>query len=157
MSKVSVDLSGLEKLMKNISRQNKVKVGVLSGDNARESEDDSDIADSNASIGLVMEMGSTVRNIPPRSFIRMPLEHKTDELAATIRAVGAEIMNDRMSAESGLEKIGIAAEGIIQDAFSTSGFGQWKANKSSTVRQKGSSKPLIDTGQLRRAISSEVV
>ena len=55
-----------------------------------------------------------------------------------------------------LARLGLFAETLVQRAFETSGFGQWPALQSSTVKAKGSSAPLIDTGQLRRSISSEV-
>ena len=60
---------------------------------------------------------------------------------------------------------------LVQEAFNTGGFGKWPANADITlkggwmrsssgkpfyVKPKKSTAPLIDTGQLRRAVSSEV-
>lgn len=55
-----------------------------------------------------------------------------------------------------LIRLGIACENVIQDAFSSGGFGFWKFILPSTVRRKGSARELIDTGQLRRSITSKV-
>jgi phage gpG-like protein len=56
-----------------------------------------------------------------------------------------------------LTRMGIACEKAIQEAFRSSGFGTWRENAPSTIQRKGSSAPLIDTGQLRRSITSKVV
>lgn len=109
---------------------------------------------TNAEVGMVMELGSVTRKIPPRSFLRMP-----------IRLNSEKIMGDAdytLLAEVGgllkfLKKVGIAAENVVQQAFASRGFGNWKPLKESTVARKGSDSPLIDTGQLRRSISSRVL
>jgi hypothetical protein len=49
-------------------------------------------------------------------------------------------------------RLGAAGRAIIIQAFSTSGWGTWKANSPVTIILKGSDKPLIDTGSLRRSI-----
>ena len=74
--KVNLDLSGVHELMGRISKSKKVRVGILGEGDKR--DDDSGLG--NAGIGLVQEMGSVTRNIPPRSFIRMPLEQKKGDL-----------------------------------------------------------------------------
>jgi hypothetical protein len=66
MSSVKLDLSGLEELKKKIATNKKVRVGILGSGNQR----DDDLG--NAGIGLVQEMGSLNRNIPPRSFYPYP-------------------------------------------------------------------------------------
>ena len=53
--------------------------------------------------------------------------------------------------------LGLYAESFIKQAFSSGGFGRWAPNKPNTIAQKGSDKPLIDTAQLRRSITSDVV
>jgi len=76
-----------------------------------------------------------------------------------------------------LKRVGVAAENIVQEAFETAGWGTWAANAYATIlaKAKGNifkrkqqaasdvfeggrhTSPLIDTGQLRRAIASRVV
>ena len=52
---------------------------------------------------------------------------------------------------------GLTATVVINDAFESGGFGEWAPLKPETIRRKGSDKILIDTGDLRRSISYEVM
>jgi hypothetical protein len=150
--KVTLDIEPLKNLMTDLGEESKVRVGVLGSDNARSGK-----ADSNASIGLKHEFGSIKDKIPPRSFIRMPLEQKSKQIEAFLSSEKIRQLFEQGEKSKILTLLGIKAENIIQQAFRTGGFGKWPANRPSTVARKGSSKPLIDTSQLRRSISSEVV
>lgn len=136
-----------------------VKVGVLGDDASRDDEgiNNAELGINNAELGMIQEFGSVSKNIPPRSFLRMPLEKKSEDFkkVASTEAFKKSVENGDL--DTALQLIGFKAEEIVNDAFVSSGFGEWAANAPSTVEQKGSSKPLIDTSQLRRAISSEVV
>lgn len=149
---ISLDTKGLKKLRKALGKNGYVKVGILGNGASRDDE-----TVNNAELGVIQEFGSVSNNIPPRSFLRMSIEtHKEDfievaETKAFKKAFSAGDMN------RALELVGFKAEAIVDEAFTSGGFGVWPANKPATIARKGSSKPLIDTGQLRRAISSEVV
>ncbi len=111
---------------------------------------------TNAEIGLKQEMGSRSERIPRRSFLEMPL---TLKMPAYARTFGNELMK---AIEDGNLKpvyvnLGIKGEQVVQMAFASRGFGIWPDNAPYTIAKKGSSTPLIDTGQLRRAITSDVV
>ena len=58
-----------------------------------------------------------------------------------------------LSIEDALEKVGAFARNISVKAFSTKGYGEWDDLDPQTIKRKGSSKPLIDTGTLRNAIT----
>ena len=45
---------------------------------------------------------------------------------------------------------------IIDEAFETSGFGEWQPNSPLTIREKGSAMPLIDEGRLRNAVTYDI-
>lgn len=111
---------------------------------------------TNADIGLVHEMGSRSMHIPRRSFLEMPLTLKMPEYAATF---GAQLMKaiDAGNIKPAFTLLGIKGEQVVQLAFASRGFGVWPANAPSTISRKGSSQPLIDTAQLRRSITSDVV
>lgn len=134
-----------------------VKVGILGDNIARQ---DGEL--NNAEIGFTNEFGKMTGypKIPARSFIRMPLQTKLNDKIKEKKSLSGEELEKAM-AEGKLEefarKVGIVAEEVIQEAFSTNGFGQWAPNAPMTVELKGSSSPLIDTGQLRRSISSKVI
>ncbi|MBO7733118.1 MAG: hypothetical protein J6S67_11210 [Methanobrevibacter sp.] len=143
----------LKVLNKEFGKDYAAYVGIL-GSDASSLHEDSDY--TNAQIGAVQEFGSISNNIPARSFIRMPLEmrlpnwvaeHSKDYMNACVNGKKREFYN----------KMALQAEIIIQEAFESRGFGQWKENMPSTIKRKGSDMPLIDTGALRRSISSEVV
>ncbi len=153
MVNYSANFKGLNDL-KNAFKENLVvKVGILAGQNTR------DDTATNAAIGAVHEFGSFTKNIPARSWLRMPIQAKKKEIQADIlnarKRIGEELLDG-----SSLELyniLGLSAEKAIQGAFETNGYGKWKANSPSTVKQKGSSSTLIDTGQLRGAVLSKVV
>lgn len=153
MNQVKLDLQGLFNIKKALSDNYKTRVGII-GDKAAVMH--SNTNQTNASIGAVHELGSLSQNIPARSFIKIPLEIKVFEWIKKNRA-GYKAMLEQGNLKNWYEKLGIAAESIIKEAFASSGFGKWKPLKKETIRRKGSDGILLDTGQLRDSISSRVV
>lgn len=112
-------------------------------------------SETNAQIGVLHEFGSITRNIPPRSFLRMPLTLKLfDEIKTMPNRLANMLYVGNIRGFYDL--IGIAAENVVQDAFDDHGPG-WKALSPVTIAEKGSSSQLIDSGQLRKSITSRVV
>ena len=64
------------------------------------------------------------------------------------------MVSGRRTAEDAMKLIGEFAQSGIKKNISDGGF---ESNKPSTVKRKGSSKPLIDNGTMRNAIRYEVV
>lgn len=159
-SKVIFDTKGLDNLLKITKGKAFAKVGILSGTTQRDEQSSSeDKSMTNVEIGVIHEFGSASQNTPPRSFLRMPLEEKSDIITEAGSDKG-DLVTELAGGggiNAAVERMGLAAEAIIQDAFSSNGFGKWAANSQATIARKGSSAPLIDTGQLRRAVTSEVV
>ncbi len=155
MNTVKVNLTGLKTLQRQLTELETMhaEVGLLA-DTAGRSAGPGRLQD-NPSIGFVHEFGSTLQNIPERSFIRMPLMlHLGNAIAAGVdwiallKAKGAKFVYARL---------GIIAEEVIQEAFSTGGYGAWPQLKPATIRRKRSSAILIESAQMRKAISSRVV
>lgn len=146
------DLSKLNKFVRAVTDRYAVRVGIFSNRTDRKGTDEVD----NAYIGLTHELGSFERHIPIRSWLVMPLRVSQNEIVkkATVGMVDllAEGRMDRV-----LKDLGFACEDAVLAAFKSGGFGTWKPLKASTVKRKGSSAILIDTGQLRRAVASQVV
>ncbi len=151
-SSFKYDLSKLQTFVKGMDDKHQVQVGIFGNKSSRLDTK----ALSNAEIGAIHEFGSFSRGIPPRSFLRMPLHTHPDQILKQV-APGAKEMLAAGKKVMLLKRLGIACENVIQAAFASRGFGSWKANKASTIRRKKSDSPLIDTGQLRRAIASRVV
>ena len=49
--------------------------------------------------------------------------------------------------------MGAVGESIVQDAFSTGGFGKWKPSR---MENKQTKQTLVETQQLRNSITSDV-
>jgi len=111
--------------------------------------------DSNADIGLKMERGSKSEKIPPRSWLKTPLE---DHLPEYFNKVTYKVIEDIVKTQNlkGYQELAVACEQIIQKGFNTGGYGKWAGNRPLTIQLKGSSRPLIDTGQLRKSVTSEI-
>lgn len=150
MSLNTMKLDQLIKALKdNLPR---ARVGILGGKTVRSNSN----AATNASIGAVHEFGSD--KVPQRSFLRVPI---ADNLQKKMEAAGAfnkEELDEVVKVGSVLpwvKKIAVLAEGIVAEAFASKGFGKWPAWKSASYKNKGNTL-LVDTGQLRDSITSEV-
>jgi phage gpG-like protein len=148
---VKYNLDPLHKFVNEINSKKKVRVGIFGDKDGRQKG-----AETNASLGAIHEFGSISGGIPARSFLRMPIHMKAKEIIQnTGMAMGALLKEGGM--KTILQRLGTACEAVVLQAFDSRGFGKWKANAPATIRRKKSSAPLIDTGQLRRAIASKVV
>lgn len=155
MTKVDLNLDGLDKILGEIGGKGYVaRVGILESKGS-ESHAGGDL--SNAEIGLVHEFGSETNNVPPRSFLRSVIKIKEKDLLQVFKTSTMRSAVEKMDFNMVFSILGIKAEGIVKQGFSSSGFGTWPQLKPATVAAKGSSRPLIDTGQLRRSISSDVI
>lgn len=147
----------LSKFSKDLKTKDYARIGILgSKDNRSGKGSDEDF--SNATIGLKQEFG--IDRIPARSFLRFPLQHEAKSIIKSFdkqaekyekSLIGGKFINQL------LKELGILGENAVQKAFETGGFGQWKPNSPVTITMKGSDKPLIDSAQLRKSITSEVV
>lgn len=161
-SKVTIDVKTLRTLKAGFAKagHSEVQIGIFTQKNPRQTEGSTHQSKGdldNADIGAVHEFGSKKAGIPGRSFLRMPTQTK---LPVEMKRIGATVMTETII-EKGptefLREIGQIAEGQIDQAFTTSGYGQWAPNSKRTIARKGSARPLIDTSKLRAAVSSRVV
>ena len=98
-------------------------------------------------------LGAPSRGIPQRDPLRPPLianaQRYSDLLALGLKNALANGTDPKIV----YEKIGIVATNDVKDYFIT---GNFKALSEKTIKAKGSSKPLISTGELRNSITYEV-
>lgn len=99
-------------------------------------------------IGYWNEFGT--KYIPERSFLRVPLRANQDEIAAIFRRLMQSVIAGELTLPQALDQIGAKGASISQEAISA---GIDPPNAQSTIRRKKSSKPLIDTGAMRQAIT----
>ena len=128
-------------------RNSVVKAGVLMKD-GNQKHDESSL--TVFQIGMIHEFGVPEKNIPRRSFIRVPIENAMKDLVNLIETNHKKVEDNSMSAKVALDRLGIQAQNIIKQSFRNN---DWKPLNPKTIKRKGSSTPLIDTGQLIGSIS----
>jgi len=141
----STNGKGIKKLFDRLEKGS-VDVGILVGEGKHE---DSDL--SVAEVGFYNEFGTST--IPERSFIRSTINGKSKEIKKVAAAQYKLVLNGKTTNEKGLGILGAFTAGLIQQTFTSN---DWPDNTQATINAKGSSRPLVDTGQLRQSISWKV-
>lgn len=110
----------------------------------------------NPDLGFEHEFGNLEKHLPERSFLRMPLLTKlTPKRLAEVNWIQTIRKRGLLRA---LKLLGTIGEEVVQEAFATRGFGMWQELHPRTIRRKGGSTAiLIETNQMRNAITSRVV
>ncbi len=149
----TLNLTGFEALRKGLQPGECVKVGVF-GDHKNERKKGDGI--TNLELAWIMIFGSISRRIPARDFIKMPIQEKRKEILAYAASKPMRELLLRGEKKKALKLLGVFSENMIQKAFDTGGFGKWAKLSWYTIQAKGSSKILINFGELRRAVWSRV-
>lgn len=99
----------------------------------------------------VHENGSPLWNIPPRPILEPAIENNKEQMAELMKYV-ANVALDGGNIQPELEKVGMQGQNIAREWF-TNPNNKWAANSEATIKRKGSDKPLIDTGEMRKSIA----
>lgn len=99
-------------------------------------------------VAIWNEFGTS--RIPSRSFLRSWYDDHEKEAEARWKAIMRRVARGALSKEQGLNQFGLWVVGEIQKRISQ---GVPPPNDPKTIARKGSSVPLIDTGQLRSSIT----
>ena len=153
-TRINFNLDKLDKIRQALGTAMGAKIGILGSGKAADAHPG---GLTNVELGMIHEYGSATNNIPPRSFLRLPIETKRAAIMKWLQSDTVKQLVEAGQIKRVYELLAALGEGIIQEGFETGGFGKWIPLKEATIKAKGSSKPLIDTGQLRRSITSEVV
>lgn len=169
----------MKKIAKALSKYYTVKIGIVASQNEQVS-DNLDLAGLGAvqeygakipvtdklrnyfrwKFGVSLKKSTTEINIPARSWLYAPL--KDDSFRKSIYDyIGDEEIFEEYADKDIMKEVAnvIGNMGLlqIQKAFSNGGInGEWPPNSPITVAQKGSAKPLVDTGYLRSRVTYEV-
>jgi len=92
--------------------------------------------------------------IPERSYLRAWFDENVDVLQATMERLIGQVVEGKISGRAALETIGGYVVTHVQAYMVDL---KTPPNAPSTIRRKGSSNPLIDTGQLKNSITWQVV
>ena len=124
-----------------------VKVGMLAkAQEPHEGGGDLTVAD----IGTIHEFGLGVQQ---RSFIRGWYDENQEENKRIVSVLQKQVLRGEVTQPVALNRFGLKCVGDIQRRI-VAGIEPPLAQ--STIDKKGSSTPLVDTGQLRASISHEV-
>jgi phage gpG-like protein len=108
---------------------------------------------TNVLIGGVHEFGTMNGRVPERSFIRSTMHAQEVKIKGWCAALMKQVVELKITVPNALGKLG---ELLTAEMKRTIRAGIPPALKQETIDRKGSSKPLIDTGQLLNSITYEV-
>ena len=106
-----------------------------------------------ATLLAIHVLGAPSRGIPQRDPLRPPLIANAQRYSDLLALGLKNALSDATDPKLVYEKIGIVATNDVKDYFIT---GNFKALSEKTIKAKGSSKPLIDSEELRGSITYEV-
>lgn len=174
MAEVKADLTEMYKLMRMLKEDYTVRIGII-GAKAKQQHKGSEL--TNADIGTFHEFGSADGKHPPqRSFLMMPIGNKlnfnNDEMKDMRKFLFKQLFLKKAPEEFYKGLMARALE-VVENAFATAGFGEWKPLAASTYAHRSRNLPksvtkrsltywfnhpiLTDTGQLRRSISGKII
>lgn len=100
--------------------------------------------------GLHLKESTTHIHIPERSFIRGGYDNGRDKVARYAARMMAQVAEGKLSADAFIKAVGITLQDAIREyAIDLND----PANHPFTIEQKGSSNPLIDSGDMTGSIS----
>ncbi len=130
------------KLPKHVTGPSKVKVGFPAGE-----------ADNDIVARAVWNHYGTSRGIPARPFLLNAIRKNKQTYRAALKTSAAKILRGETTMGTVVRKLGILAQGHIQDEIT--GL-RTPPNAVATIAAKGSSNPLIDTGEMRGSVTYKV-
>jgi spore germination protein GerM len=122
-----------------------VFIGFQAGKKKHKAKDGEDGVDM-ASVAMFNELGTSTS--PSRPFLRQTVDDNKDEINEFVENATKQLAKGG-SAESCLKKIGAYGVKLVQEKIKS---GTFTPNAPSTIQSKGSSKPLIDTGEMRQSV-----
>jgi hypothetical protein len=139
---------GYRSLLRNIGGARSgttVKVG-FQGPRAEEQEHDADL--TVVEIAAIHEFG--FGNVPERSMIRAWVDQNGPAIKRLMNQLADQVIKGEINIKTAMDRFGIWAVGQIQLRIAD---GIEPKLADSTIAHKGSSVPLINTGQMRSAIT----
>jgi hypothetical protein len=103
-----------------------------------------------AMVAAIQNYGAPAAGIPPRPFFSNMVRRKQAEWAP---ALGQLLVRNKYDVDKSLKQLAEGIKGQLQDSIQQTNSPPLKP---ATVKRKGFSKPLIDTGQMLNSVSYEV-
>lgn len=108
---------------------------------------------SMAMIATTLHYGSAAKNIPARPFIEPAINQNLGKYQRLMATQARGLIVGRQTLNRALSLVGTAMAADVQQYMLSGSFAPLQP---ATIRRKGSSRPLIDTGQLRQSITYRV-
>lgn len=135
---------GIAGLIKRVKTAGTVDVGVI---------DAGSHVDSDLTVASIADINEFGLGVPERSFMRSTTKEQKKNIVSLQKKLLVKIQNGEMDVETALGLIGeFTADKISQKIVSL----RTPPNAPETIARKGSSNPLVDTGQLKNSITYEV-
>lgn len=154
----TVNIKGLDQLLKALKQRPPIcRIGILGNSDSRSGKGKQK-ATTNSIVGAAHEFGAPGRNLPQRSFLRVPLADNLEKYLEQSGAFDKKVFDEVIAQGSvipWLKKVAATAQAVVSDAFDTKGFGKWPPWKNPGYTNEGGSL-LVDTQQLRDSITTEV-
>lgn len=143
------DESKVDKLMKIIEElhNTKVEIGII-GDEKHRGANDFTV------LGVAKANEFGFKNIPERPFLRGTYDKKLSEIQKNIDEWATQVLEFELDINAFWEMLGQYGVDITKQYLTDLNS---PPNSPVTIERKGSSNPLIDTGQLRDSITYKVV
>ena len=143
---------GLKRILNELKKLENyiVKAGILSGSGEVDGVSIVEYATWNEN-GVAGKKGKW--KIPPRPFIKGWADSNKAQIKSTMERLYSQVADGQITASTALDKLGVFAKSGIQSYIRR---GNFVPNAPSTIRKKGSSQPLIDSGTMRKSVNYEV-
>lgn len=142
-----IDPKALDRLRQRLVGDSRVvNVGVPEG---KREEDGTPVA----MIAAVHEFGLPSQGIPERPFLRVAIQRNRQKYVRLNRINLVKMLRGQATVDQALGQLGEMAKGDVQTEIRS---GVFTPLKEATKKRKGSSRPLIDTGQMVQSIAWEL-
>jgi len=148
-AKMKIKDLGWNRIRNELNRAKKkphVQVGVYGAEASKSNQ-----GVPNIKVASIHEFGGG--HVPQRSFLRTTFDLNTDKITKMAKRLQDGVIAGKSTTRQALSVLGEHLVGLVRRRMSA---GIPPPLKAATIRRKGSSKPLIDTGQLRASIDSKV-
>ena len=140
IDRITAEGRQFQQMLKDLAKL-EVRIGFQHGQATE--EDGTDICD----VAAWNELGAV--KSPSRPLLRKSVDENEEKINHFLQSKKADLLQGK-SAEQVLKEIGIFQKDLIQEKITE---GSFTPNAASTVRKKGSNKPLIDTGRMRQSVN----
>lgn len=148
ISSVDAQLKAVQEAVNELKKHD-VLVGIPQEKASREGEG----VVTNAELLFIHTNGSPARGIPPRPVLQPAIENDKERVGEMLgKAISAATNGRKEEIVPALDRAGQYGENICKAWFTNAANG-WKPNSEETIKRKGSSRPLIDTAQMRKSIT----